>query len=130
MIETIISTVANLFRDVGAGKLKAEEAQAQIVTLLLQLQASIITAELKGESWLQRNWRPIMAISYVFIVLNNYLIVPYLTAFGFAAVRLDLPPNFWATLDLCLGGYVIGRSAKQITDSIITYKKNVNRENT
>src|SRR4051812_48054798 len=44
---------------------------------LLEAQKDVVLQEAKGESWLQRNWRPILMLVCIFIVLNNYVLVPY-----------------------------------------------------
>jgi hypothetical protein len=79
----------------------------------LQAQAGIITAEAKGESGLQRNWRPLTMMVFVFIVFNNYILAPYLQAMFSWSVSLQTPPDLWALIKIGLGGYVVGRSAEK-----------------
>lgn len=79
----------------------------------LQAQAGIVADEAKGESWLQRNWRPMTMTVFVFIVANNYIIAPYLQAMFSWSVSLQTPPDLWALIKLGLGGYVVGRSAEK-----------------
>ena len=79
----------------------------------LQAQAGIVTAEAKGESWLQRNWRPLTMMVFVSIVFNNYIRAPYLQALTGWSVALVTPPDLWALIKLGLGGYVVGRSAEK-----------------
>ena len=79
---------------------------------LVALQASIITAEAKG-NWLQRSWRPILMLSFGFIVVYSKFI-----AHAFGLPNAELEPDFWELLRLGIGGYVIGRSAEKITDKI------------
>jgi hypothetical protein len=43
---------------------------------VIKEQASIIREEAKG-NWLQRSWRPLLALGFGLIVMNNYIIVPY-----------------------------------------------------
>lgn len=78
----------------------------------------VVLAEAKGESYLQRNWRPILMLSIVAIVVNNYLLYPYLVLFGVPATILDLPADLWNLMSIGVGGYVVGRSAEKIADSI------------
>lgn len=76
--------------------------------------AGVVTAEIQGESWLQRNWRPVLMLSIVGIVVNNYLIYPYLLLFSpQAALQLDLPAPLWNLMHIGVGGYVAGRSAEK-----------------
>jgi hypothetical protein len=124
----ILATVANfilpgIFKEVDKAvpdtelnaKLKAS-IQAAVLSAdatALQEQAGIVTAEAKGESWLQRNWRPLTMMVFVFIVANNYIIAPYAQAISGAAVSLPTPPDLWALIKIGLGGYVVGRSAEK-----------------
>ena len=79
----------------------------------LQAQAGIVADEAKGESWLQRNWRPVTMMIFVSIVANNYIIAPYLQAMFGWSVSLQTPPDLWALIKIGLGGYVVGRSAEK-----------------
>ena len=70
--------------------------------------ANVIMAEANGESWLQRNWRPMLMVLFGIIIANNFLIVPI-----FNTPTADIPPDMWDLLKLGLGGYVLGRSAEK-----------------
>lgn len=103
---------------------EAEKIKAKVVLAfnnsadeLVKVQGRIIEAEATGESWLQRNWRPILMLSVVAIVVNNYLLVPYLSAFGLLAVPLELPPELFNLMTVGVGGYVVGRSGEKIAAS-------------
>ena len=71
------------------------------------------TAAAQSESWIARNWRPITMLSFVFIIFNNFVLVPYGEAFGFPMPSVMLPPDMFALLKIGLGGYVVGRSAEK-----------------
>lgn len=88
---------------------------------LKKAQRDIIVAEVQGESWLQRNWRPILMLSIVGIVVNNYIIFPYAQLFGVAAVTLDLPDELFSLMSIGVGGYVVGRSGEKMMKA---YKEN------
>ena len=74
----------------------------------LEAAAKIIVAEAQGDSWLQRNWRPLLMVLFGTIVANNYVVVPL-----FGTPAADIPPDMWDLLKLGVGGYVIGRSAEK-----------------
>jgi len=74
----------------------------------LESAAKIIVAEAQGDSWLQRNWRPLLMVTFGVIIANNYLIVPI-----FNTPPADIPPDMWDLLKLGVGGYVVGRSAEK-----------------
>lgn len=110
-----------------AGQLKNEMRQiinqAQAAALeydkkLLDSRTQIVKAEAQGQSWLQRNWRPILMLSIVAIVVNNYLIYPYLSLFWEGAQVLDLPGGLWALMTTGVGGYIVGRSGEKIADNL------------
>jgi hypothetical protein len=85
---------------------------------LIQAQASIVKAEAQGHSWLQRNWRPILMLTVVAIIANNYILFPYARALGANAVQLDLPDHMWQLMKIGVGGYIVGRSGESIANSL------------
>jgi hypothetical protein len=107
---TLINELANAEFQIQAKVLEYE-------TKILEVQASTITTEAKGESWLQRNWRPLTMLSFLILIL--------LSSFGLFSVALA--PEIWGLLKLGIGGYTIGRSlekiAPQFKDIILVNKK-------
>ena len=102
---------------------KEEKAQLQIAFITAQGQLQneldgfrrdIIVAEAQGESALQRNWRPILMLTIVAIVANNYIIFPYLTMIWSGAPILDLPVALWDLMKIGVGGYIVGRSGEKM----------------
>ena len=75
-----------------------------------------IIAEAKG-NWLQRSWRPILMLSFGFIVIYNKFAAPL---FGWPIPILE--GEFWTLLQIGIGGYVVGRSAEKIADKITITK--------
>jgi len=75
----------------------------------LEAKKSIIVAEATGHSWLQRNWRPITMLTFVYIIAHNFIFAPL---FGLKA--LPIPPDMWALLKLGIGGYIGGRSLEKV----------------
>jgi hypothetical protein len=77
-------------------------------------QVSVIKAEANGQSWLQRNWRPVTMMVFVGIIANNYILYPYLSLFWSEAPKLPpLSQDMWELLKIGMGGYVLGRSAEK-----------------
>lgn len=131
MLPMLIGPIASLVGDVLKRVLPAEKmsetdraqltarVQAELLQAdwsVLQKQADVIMAEAKGGSWLQRNWRPILMLTIVAIVANNYLVYPYLSLFTSKAIVLELPDKLWNLMTLGVGGYIAGRSAEKIVD--------------
>ena len=106
-----------------AANLKAEarmrmmEVDVTKYAAQLEAQKATLVAEITGESWIQRNWRPTVMMMFAAIIANNYIIFPYLSLFDFskeAVTQLDLPEVMWECLKLGLSGYIVGRSAEKI----------------
>ena len=76
---------------------------------MIQSKSSIISAEANGQSWLQRNWRPITMLTFLGLVVCD--------SFGLLTFRLA--PEAWTLLQIGMGGYVIGRSCEKILPSIL-----------
>jgi len=89
---------------------------------LQKMQTDIIIAEAKG-NWLQRSWRPILMLSFGFIVIYT----KFISQLASQLITPVLEPEFWSLLKLGIGGYVIGRSGEKIAATIankITITKN------
>jgi len=76
---------------------------------LLESRTTIITAEAKGASWLQRNWRPITMLTFLVLVICD--------CFGLLTFRLA--PEAWTLLTIGIGGYTIGRSVEKVVPNIL-----------
>jgi len=125
----LLEVIAGIFKPIsdvidhivpsGDEKVKLQEAllQGQIATSmqamdyekqLLDAQSRIVTAEATGQSWLQRNWRP--------ITMMVFLVLTVCDSFGWLPNRLA--PQAWTLLQIGLGGYVVGRSVEKIAPTI------------
>jgi len=121
LASTFISKAAEIIKEKVEDKDKANELIASLHEKLLlsedkalEEKAKIILAEAQGESWLQRNWRPILMLTIVAIVANNYILVPWLSLFTKKVVILSLPDRLWDLMVLGVGGYIAGRSGEKI----------------
>jgi hypothetical protein len=92
-----------------ANRIKAG-IDAQLINMdLEQLKAatSIITAEAGGESWLQRNWRPVTMLTFVALVVAHWL--------GWTAPNLSEEQvlKLLNIVQVGLGGYVVSRGVEK-----------------
>ena len=85
---------------------------------MIEAQSNIIIAEAKGDSWLQKSWRPILMLCIVAIIANNYILFPYLSMFTDKAAILDLPDKLYSLLNIGVGGYVVSRGGEKIVKTI------------
>ena len=121
-ITSVLSPVAALIDEVHTSeeerltiKSKLFETQSSLVTQIMDYEARlaesracVITAEAQGNSWLQRNWRPITMLTFLLLVV--------LDALGILTNRL--PPEAWTLLQVGLGGYVVGRSVEKVVPQV------------
>lgn len=88
-------------------KLAAVDAQ------IAEQQAKVLVAEAQSESWLARNWRPILMLTFTYIIFHTFVLSPI---FNVAAV--EIPPDMWALLKLGIGGYIIGRTVEKVAPEV------------
>lgn len=128
---SIIDNLTTSDSEKSNAKKELTEVVLNSLNNLQNAQKEIILAEAKG-SWLQRSWRPIVMLSFAFIVVYAYFIEPaFLNAVK--PINESLNENFWALLKLGLGGYVVGRSAEKIATTVtknidIPFIKKKNRD--
>jgi hypothetical protein len=126
LISSLLPVVSSVLDRVLPDTVEKDKVKAELQAQMLQhsseiekAAASVVVAEAKGESWLQRNWRPVTMMSFVVIIINNYIAVPWLQTLGLPAVSLDIPPDMWSLLQIGIGGYIVSRGAEK---SIKTWK--------
>lgn len=98
-------------------KLKAKNELSKIVMDHLvsfqQTVSEVLLAEMNG-NWLQRSWRPLVMLSFGFIIIYRYFISPVFHTQG-----IEMPERFWDLLEIGMGGYVIGRSVEKVADTVV-----------
>ena len=123
-----VKGVTDLVGQFVEDKDKANELETAIKNKLIGLeqevvkaQRDVIVAEANSQSFIARNWRPIMMLTFVFIIANNYILFPYVQLFGGTSLELEIPDAMWSLLKIGVGGYVMGRSGEKMVES---YAKN------
>ena len=114
LIGPLFSVIDKAVTDKDEANRLKQEIQSQLIeseNSIVKAQIQVILAEAQGESWLQRNWRPLLMVVIVAIIGNNYLIAPYLSAMFGVGLQLDLPERLWDIMTIGVGGYVGARTA-------------------
>ena len=89
---------------------------AKISETIVGHQASIIKAEAASKHWLAATWRPILMLSFGFVILYS-VIAPTL---GAAPIDLEgIPDRFWSLMTVGIGGYVGGRTIEKVAPAIV-----------
>lgn len=117
-VKPVLNFVNTIVDKVVEDKGQADQIKANIAMQALaannkeiEQATSVIIAEVSGESWLQRNWRPITMLTFCGLVVLHWL--------GFTAPNLT-ESEVTSLLDVVkvgLGGYVIGRSGEKMMKS-------------
>ena len=128
-IETAVDSVTGLISGIrglftgketitseDAGKIEQYLSQLESAVIALKskvvdAQQSVIVAEAQGDSWLQRNWRPLTMMTFLVIILYQAVFV---SMFDFPPVDMTkIPDKMWTLMEIGLGGYIVGRSAEK-----------------
>lgn len=94
-------------------------------TKQMALQADVIKQETQSESWLTRNWRPITASLFVGMLVLYfimYTVVPYVIVICDLDLYINQDPGLndqlIEVIEICLGGYIGGRSVERVAKAI------------
>ena len=94
-----------------------QEALERTERAALRARRDVLKAELAGESWLQRHWRPIVALTAFFSYWFVIVAYPFLHAWGLLpAVRFGeegMRNLFWLAC-IAGGGYIGGRTLEKV----------------
>jgi hypothetical protein len=89
-------------------EVRLQERLLDVKEQLVKQRGDVLKAEVQGESWYQRAWRPFTMVIFVGVIVGHW--------FGIAGTHLDPAIQEWLykVIQLGLGGYVFGRSAEKI----------------
>lgn len=121
MLATLIGPIMSILTRIIPDPAQQAEAKAELMNIMIKAQAEemkaksqVVIAEAKGESWMQRNWRPVLMFTFIVLIINNFILVPYMIAIGVPVPALALPAEMWTLLTIGVGGYIAGRSGEKI----------------
>ena len=111
-------------------KLKADLNMQLLTSGTEELKASarIIEAEAKA-GWFASSWRPLLMYILIGILVLNYIISPIILALFSKKIGIELPSDVWTSLNIGLGGYVVGRSGESIARTLASRPKPNDQEN-
>jgi hypothetical protein len=124
-IGSLVKEVGGVIDSLSTTKEEKLDAQRKLLSLQQAFQAKVmevdaifaterakvIMAEATSESWLTRNWRPILMLVFTYIIAHNFVIAPI-----FSLTMVVIPDNMWELLKLGMGGYIFGRSAEYVAE--------------
>ncbi|WP_448218413.1 3TM-type holin [Endozoicomonas sp. 2B-B] len=114
-IPVIGKVIDKLFPDAN----KAREARAELSKMLLngelnelEQKAGVVKAEAQGESWLQRNWRPMVMLVFTALVVCRWM--------GWSAPNLTetVELKLFSIIQMGIGGYIASRGLEKVVSTI------------
>lgn len=124
IIDSVIGIVNKFIPDKDKQLEAAKELQKEM-TKQMKLQQEVILNEAKSDSYLTRNWRPLMMCAIGFMIVCHWLmydVTPWLNiTFSLNIWTLKDPglsPELWTTMRLGLGGYIGGRTVEKVVKLI------------
>ena len=132
----VVSRVFDIIERAQARKAKREVLEAELREAVadamrdygeavIAARRDVILAEAKGDNWLQRNWRPLVAVSFAFVLLFYGLFLPIAVDwFGLPPVRVGDALLGWimTSVNIAIGGYIGGRSLEKIA-KVLAWRK-------
>lgn len=107
---TAIADFASKLVDVGSkfipdekNRLEFEAAVMNAATIQQQAVNQTMQAEAKSEHWIQYSWRPLVGLTFIGVIINNYILIPYAAALGLGVKVLDIPEGIWSAMLVILG---------------------------
>ena len=121
LLSALIGPVMSVISELVPDDDKKREIRAALMEKMLdkdselvKAQASIITAEAKGEGWLQKAWRPITMLSFLALLFTYWL--------GFAPPYVvdnpDLVAELFSLLKIGIGGYIGSRGVEKVAKTV------------
>lgn len=120
ILDVGLKIIEKLIPDKGAreaAQLKLLEMQQSGHLAEMEAKSDIVRAEAASPHVITSAWRPILMLAITAIIVNNYILAPYLSAFFGLQVILELPERLWDLLTIGVGGYVVGRSGEKMVNS-------------
>lgn len=85
----------------------------QYETRLMEIQGEVMKADLVSGLWIQKAWRPITMLTFLFIIVYAYFLSPL-----FDLKQVVIPDEMWTLFQVGFGGYIVGRSAEKIVREV------------
>ena len=86
----------------------------------LKQKAEVIKAEANSKFRIAAIWRPLTMLGFLAVIMNNYVLAPYIELFFDVTVPvLEIGPEMWGLLKVGIGGYIASRGVEKVVPSIV-----------
>lgn len=93
----------------------AEVKMAEVQAKELETVNQTMREEAKSEKWMQYSWRPTIGFTFCAILINNYILIPYLGKYG--AQMITVPDTVFTAILVILGAASAGRGFKHFAEA-------------
>ena len=125
--EGVFKGISDLVKDFKADPTELLKVQAAIAQAQIDLDAKLAAAdaqmvaavnatmqeEAKSEHWMVWAWRPTVGFTFCGVILNNYVLLSYLTPYGLKPV--DIPGEIWSAMLVVLGAAAATRGWEKVS---------------
>lgn len=118
-VEGVGSAIKNVVSAFKEDPTKAGEHLAALEQAYVELERSsqaqineTMRAEAKSDHWAQWMWRPTIGFTFAGVLINNYILLPYLLNYGIQP--LTIPGEVWTAMLVILGASAAGRSWEKV----------------
>lgn len=115
ILTTLLPTVGRAIEKVVPDPELRDKLDAEITRAILanesqitRVAADVVMADIKGENWLQRNWRPLLMVNFA-VLINAYWFG--VTPPNLSEARVE---DLFQLVTIGVGGYIVGRSGEKI----------------
>ncbi len=111
-ISSIVDGLTTTDGEKSSAKAQLTEIVLSSLNRITEAQADVLKTELSG-NWLQRSWRPILMLTFAALLVVRW------TGISDHVIPVELELELMGIIKIGLGGYVIGRSAEKISESVV-----------
>lgn len=96
-----------------------QQLKNQLATIVTEWQEimlqTIVNENLidKTGNWIQRSWRPILLLTFGFILLVNYVVFPMI-----GKTAIEFPDEYWTFLDIIVPTAVVARTVDKMKTTL------------
>lgn len=94
--------------------IRVQEAEMEREARLIEAVNATMREEAKSEHWAQWLWRPTIGFTFAAVIINNYIILPYLQN---VLKPIVIPDNIWTAMLVILGAAVGFRGWQKVEET-------------
>lgn len=120
-VKEILEGILPNLKDIIPNEVDRKKVENELEIALATNLSSVAIEEAKGESWMQRNWRPFFSFVVIFAFIYGLILVPLITSFSGLQLWFDKSlyvdtAAWWLTI--YGGGHTLKYGFDRVSDAI------------